>query len=414
MNESEFYLLTSRVLAGEASPEEQQQLDRLLTDAGRRREFDELRATCATLRDASELVEAVHSDPEPIPAQSLNRLLDEIRSRRRSEQEPLRLPILAQIRFLLGQRGAVGVMAAIGSGLILWLLVFARSSAPLPPVAPVAYVITIRGDCSLQRGNAAVAASPVQSVFEGDGIRLETGGKAWVIDSAGLREVEGPATVALADIKSVQETSSAQAIPPASLPPPRQLALFTPRPVLLTIDLLSTTRSADGISVYSPRGATARLAPVILWRAEPAATYELILSDELDPDTTPWQVAGVRPPIVFEGIDAWRHRPLAPDHVYRLSIRRIDEPLSATEITFSTVDPALPVVGDSPAERLVAACDALTSSPQRVGDALADLLALPAPFAHSELALRLKLLAYGSLGLAAEFQAVHSELERLE
>jgi hypothetical protein len=397
MTESDFHLLADRVLAGEASPEEQTQLERLLADAGRRREFDELCVTGATLRDASKLLEAVDADPEPMPAQTLDRLLDEIRSRRSSVSELPRLPILARIRFLLGQRAAVGAVAAVGCCLILGWLIFTRSSAPMSPTGPVAYLVTIRGDSSLLRGNAIIAPSPVQSLFEGDRIRLEAGEEAWLVEPTGIREVEGPATVALS----------------ASSLPPRELALFTPKPVLLTINLLSSTRSANGISIYSPRGATARLNPTILWRAEPGAIYVVTLSDELDPNTPSWQVAGVRPPVDFAAVEAWRDRPLAPGHVYRLIIRQLGQPLSATEITFSTINPPLPVAGDSPAGRLVAAYDALTGSPPRVGDALADLLALPEPFANSELALRLKLLALGRLGLAAEFQSIHSQLESL-
>jgi hypothetical protein len=409
MIESEFHLLASRVLAGEASPEERIQLERLLDDAGRRRQFDELRVTCATLRNTSTLLEAVGSDPEPVPTESLSRLLVEIRSGRGARSDRPQPRIRDWIRVLLGQRSTVGAVAVIGCCLFLGWLVFIRSSAPPPQGGPVAYLVTIRGDSSMLRGNTITPASPVQSLFQGDGIHLETGSKAWLIDPTGTREVDGPTTVVLADNVSVPRTLSPQATHSANTP---ELVLFAPRPVLLTINLLSTTRAANGISIYSPRGATARLNPTILWSAELGATYELSLQDELNPNTAPWEIVDVRPPVDFAEVESWRERPLAPDHVYRLSIRRIGQPLTASEITFSTVAPPTPTEGDSPASRLLAAHDALTGSPPRVGDALADLLALPEPFANSELALRLKLLAFGRLGLTEEFQSIHSELER--
>ena len=124
-------------------------------------------------------------------------------------------------------------------------------------------------------------------------------------------------------------------------------------------------------------------------------------------------MVATRPPVRFETVEAWRDRPLSPDHLYRLTIQRSDQPLSATDITFSTAATPAPPVGSDPARRLAAAYDALNGDPAKVGDALVELLSLPAPYANSELALRLELLAYGRLGLAEDFERTVNQLRRL-
>jgi hypothetical protein len=84
--------------------------------------------------------------------------------------------------------------------------------------------------------------------------------------------------------------------------------------------------------------------------------------------------------------------------------------MGATEITFSTAPVLEEPTAGPPADRLAAAYKSLTADPPRVGDALADLSGLPEPLASSDLALRLKLVAFGHLGLANEFEAVRARL----
>jgi hypothetical protein len=189
-----------------------------------------------------------------------------------------------------------------------------------------------------------------------------------------------------------------------------RVVLFRPANQLLASALLVTTRSGQSIPLYSPLGSTANLTPLILWKSEPGKSYDITITDEFDSKQEPLWLRGVVPPIEFNTVEVWKGRSLAKDGLYRITLREIGKPLSASEYTFRTVNAVDGPRPSAPAGRLLRAFQILKVEPSRVGDALAELLALPAEFAESELALRLKLLAFGQLGYQGDFDTVAAKL----
>ena len=66
----------------------------------------------------------------------------------------------------------------------------------------------------------------------------------------------------------------------------------------------------------------------------------------------------------------------------------------------------------SPSQQLLLAYEILATTPSYLGDALAALLTLPPDLVNSEMALRLKLFAFGQLGCHEDFDATLSQLQR--
>jgi len=186
--------------------------------------------------------------------------------------------------------------------------------------------------------------------------------------------------------------------------------LFKPAQDLLAAGLLVTTRSAQSIPLYSPIGSTARLTPLILWKSEPGKTYDLQITDEFNANASPMRLHAVVPPVDFSKVESWKGRTLAAKGLYRLRLSETAKPLTTCEYTFRTAGEA-ETTADRPTERLLQACKILSTDPSRIGDALANLLTLPADLADAELALRLKLLAFGQLGYKDDFDAAATRLQ---
>jgi hypothetical protein len=195
-----------------------------------------------------------------------------------------------------------------------------------------------------------------------------------------------------------------------------QIALF--RPAQQTLALLVTKRGSQAIRVYSPVGFTTSPAPPVLWKSQPGKTYEIAITDELTPTAPPLRHSGATYPLDFRAV--WPGRTLAEDGLYRLSIFESGNPINATELVFRTVPSragGTSTSADGPGstgapEQLLLAYQILTTTPSHLGDALAQLLILPPDLANSEMALRLKLFAFGQLGYQEDFEAVLSQLQR--
>ena len=427
--ENEFEILAAKVLAGEASPDEQSRMRELLSQSAELRdEFTGLKAAWKALSEAGPMAAAMHAPPAPIPEDRLNQLQEVVReklpvasassgmgsesTRAFSPGEPSAALLFWQ--WLRGGAGRASVLLPLGSLLVLAagaLLLLSRPAERRLSAGvdhtPIAYLFANRGSPEVWRNGAATAASAAAVVRTGDEIHLPSGTEATLVTSNGIVALRGPQRLFGRTLATQIGTPLATNIASDAL----RTALFSPARQLLATIPLVTTRGGETIPLYSPMGATATLTPLILWRTEPGKTYDLIITDEFDANASPWRLDGIVPPLDFAQIEAWKGRALKRQGLYRLRLSEAGKPLTACEYTFRTLNSGDQSPSGSPTEKLLNAVKILASDPSRVGDALAELLTLPPELGGSELALRLKLLAFGQLGYHADFDEVTSRLQ---
>ena len=401
----EFDTLAAKVLANEASPLERVRFEELLEQSlEKRKEFDDLAAVWKQLRIGLPVVQAMEAPAVQIPEDRLLQLLARTKPRlspRQGRRGDRRLWLLA---------ASITVLASLAG-----VLLFTNRSSPDrvsvgPPNSLCAYLLTLQGQPEVRRAGGKLPADGVTRLRMEDEIRLPAGTRVTLITSNGAALLTGPRLLTLRDMEE-----SAIAPPPHALSASLRTALFSPASQLLAVGLLgSPTRGGETIPIYSPVGATANLAPRILWKTEPGKTYDLLITDEFNSNTPPWRLSGVGSPVEFSQVAAWQGRMLSREGLYRLRLNETGKPLTACEHTFRTLSGTNPSPSASPAERLLNAFTLLNSDPPRVGDALADLFTLPPELAKSELALRLESFVFAHLGYADEFNAATTRLSPLK
>ncbi len=399
----EFDTLAAKVLANEASPLERVRLEELLEQSfEKRKEFDDLASIWKQLQVGLPVVHAMDAPTVPIPEDRLLQLLAPAKPKlppRQGRSGDRRLWLLA---------ASVTVLASLAG-----VLFFTHRPSPNrisvgPPNSTCGYLLTLQGQPEVRRAGGKLPADGVTRLRMEDEIRLPAGTRVTLITSNGAAILTGPRLLTLRDMEE-----SAIAPPPHALSASLRTALFSPARKLLAVGLLaSPTRGGETIPIYSPVGATANLAPRILWKTEPGKTYDLLLTDEFNSNTPPWRLSGVGSPVEFSQVAAWQGRILSKEGLYRLRLNETGKPLTACEQTFRTLSGADTSPSASPIERLSNAFTLLTSDPPRVGDALANLVTLPLDLGNSDLALRLKLVAFGQLAYQADFEDVMATLHR--
>lgn len=399
--EHEFEILVAAVLANEASPSDQARLQDLLRqDPARRQEFDALAATARLLGRAGTLLGVGDAPPAPIAEPRMRALLDAARAAGSAAERPSSRPLWLVAACLAA--------LAVVTGLVLSLR--GPGPPPAPGTPPFAYLLTPRGQLEIWRSGKVFPAGAVASLQPEDQVRLLEGAQATLILSNGVTTITGPLRLEARDLAARDLAAASNG--PAVLPLDRLIreALFQPVGELPGSGLLVTLRGTHFIPLYSPAGVTASLTPAFFWKAETGKTYELVLTDEFNPNTPAWRLDAAVPPVQFDQVPAWAGRALARDGLYRLRLAETGRPLTACEFTFRTTSAAGEPRSSSPAGRLSDAFRLLSASPGRVGDALAELLSLPPELERSELSLRLKLVAFGRLGYGADFDAVSTQL----
>jgi len=425
--EDEFDILAAKVLAGEATEVERSQLQSMLANSQElSAEFTALQMTWNSLKKAGAVFQAQAAPPAEIPAGRLRQLKQVVRdarqpspsaqSNRHRNEGPTGL-FLADIFLHWRERwnGAVAgivsvALIALLAGTLFWLnQPAAPRSSSGSSTAPVAHLLVLQGRPEVHRDGQLLSATTAFTLRAGDKVHLSQGTEASVVTPGGDVSLQGPKTTTASELAAAAGVSNRRTnqMGQASA---LHSALFQPTPEPLKAGLLVTTRSVQTIPLYSPAGATAHLAPVILWKTEPGKTYDLRLTDEFDSATPPWTLNAATSPVEFAKVEAWKSRPLAANGLYRLRISEAGRALTACEYTFRTVKEERELPSNATANPLQEALQILTATPSRVGDALAVLLTLRPDLANSELALRLKLMAFGQLGYEADFEEVASAL----
>jgi hypothetical protein len=460
MTDEAFEFLAAKILAGEAPPEERAQLNTLLAqDMGRRTEFAELKTAWEAMRKLGPAVRAMDAPPTPFPQHRIAELQAAVRkhfSHRATELQPNRsaglqpasddrirkadcksalralrktpedgedfdalrgrareLPDSFSVFDLLRQwlqspRLLAGSVAAV---VLFCGLFVAMRSGREKSGGTVAYLLAGEGQPEVVRGGKTVAVSAATPLQRGDEIHLNDGVAVSAITPAGLLPLKGPQRMRAEMLDALVASNRVSPTRPVNKSAATvQIALF--RPLKQLTPLLAVMRDTQGIALYSPRDATLRLTPLILWKSEPGKTYDLTITDEFDRTAPPWQLRGVVSPVNFREVEAWNGRPLSTNGLYRIIIRETGNPFSTCEYTFRTLKDANGTRATTPAEKIARAYELLTTESPCPGDALAELMTLPPEFRDQPLVLRLKLAAFGPLGLQEEFGATTEKLEK--
>lgn len=412
MRSEEFDILMAKALAGEETAEERRRLETFFAaDPKLREEYRGLEAAWMAFRELGPLTEGLRAAPADLPEARLRQLQASVRVPNGSTPDEVFAPPdrdvpkgpawlgwferLGPWRFLAPLAFAVVVaLMVVPTGRRPW-----RSGPPThlgsAPRGPAGYLVVEHGVATLTRAGRTIRLTNTIPLEVGDRLSLTEGARGTVVTDRGVSPVSGPVeqTVLPAPGDRAIGDRSRQAV---------LAALFSPVAQLSSAGLLVTTRDAVALRLYSPRGATRSLTPTLLWSADSGRTYEVEITDELDPKTPTWQATNTVPPLAFASVDAWRRRLLKPDGLYRVRIMQTGSPLSTVQLTFRTL-PDAAVPGEA-AGSLSEACSILMRGGERTGDALAILLALPPSESMAELTLRLKLLAFGQLGFKEDYE----------
>ncbi len=411
MNDNEFDLLTTKLLAGEATAEETARLDALLAqDPGRRAEFDELKVAWNALREYGPLTRSLEAPPTPFPEYRLRELQGAVRKHfsTKAREQPESPPFFELLwAGLNARRLLAGAVAA--AVLVCGLYFLSRDGGDSPTLA---YLVPDQGRPGILRHGKPLDFNTAVSLQKDDQITLAPGDVVHVLTPAGSLPLNGPQRLTADKLNTRVEAGRSGAPRPANRRVATvQTALFGSLKQLLATPMLAVMRDTQGIALYSPRDATLDLTPLILWKAEPGKTYDVTITDEFDNRTPPWEVRGVVPPVDFGNVAAWKGRPLTNNGLYRIIIRETGNQLSAGEYTFRTRKEADGGSATNPAEKIAHAYQLLTSESPCPGDALAELMTLPTEFAESELVLRLELALFGQLGLQEDYDATVAKLK---
>ncbi len=406
--EERFDILAAKALVGEASPEEQAELECLLgVRPDLRAEFDQLRGASDAVAGLEPFARALEPGSARIPEARRFELEKALRERFPKPAGSGRAAlagaaVLRVFRGLRNWRSLVLAPTAAAIAIVAW-----RASGLKPHLVeqvPAGFLIVQQGAAKF--GGSGEELQNGTPINMRDSIFLADKARAAVVTPRGVLRFTGPARL------------PAMTLVQSALPVAREdmigeelrRTLFDAGSIVSMADSEVATRSSEGMRLYSPLGATGSLTPVLWWKAVPGKKYDLIIRDEFNPEPPPWIAVEIVPPLSFGQVPSWVGRPLSPDTLYQLRITEAGKS-SGWEFTFRTAREASLEIPESPAEKLLEACAILSGGSGRLGDALADLLSLPQVSAESELAIRLKALAFIKAGALEESQQALAALK---
>ncbi len=457
MSDAQFSELVVKVLGGEASVEERARLDDLIRSSpAHANTFDELQATWKIVAEIGPLCQALDSPaieiPPEISAQLRRSVLESgedsedhaladqdslaksptVRSDggrnalNQSPQRPIDWPLIRFLRLRVGawfERSPIGFSRTVAAVTLLLALASmglwwsrGHTSWETSQGDIAAYLVLKHGESQIQRAGGKLAVKGCAPLESTDAVTLSADAVATLLTKTGEVEVSGPGRLFLRDVlqRKVGAPNRTQSLPtPSYLDGTMRETLFASETRLEHSGLLVATRGFHPIALYSPLGATGDALPVVRWRAEPGKRYNLAIIDEFGLKRTFVQLNAVMPPVKLAQVTGLAGRALSRPGLYRIIISESGHPLMATEYTFRTLEADKSERAQAAPERLLRACRLFYSQPGRTGDILEELLGLPASWAESELALRLKLALFGQLGYQEEFDATAAKLRKI-
>jgi len=279
------------------------------------------------------------------------------------------------------------------------------------------FLLATTGRPELQRGGQSIEPRAAMPVMTGDRVKLLRGVSVSLVVPSGPTNLSGPHEFTVTRMQADRTMT-----PEIDL---WTTVLLEPTATVLARMPLQLQRSASRFPIYSPQGYTRRVPVTIIWKTESGKTYDLLISSAINPDEPAISLRRVTSPVHLPDPAASTARRtsssaprtagnagLTADTLYRVRIFPSGKQVPMAETHFQTSRQPVET-GDRPLsaeQKLELASGALAEQPPRLGDALAELLTLSDEYAASELALRLKLYAFGQLGLKDEYESARDEL----
>ena len=424
MTKDQFNELVTRVMAGEASEEEISRLRELSrSSAVHQKELAEAQALWNLIEEVGPLAESFDPPPAEIPAHICAKLTqavlgehcvgqeggaplpDQLRPQGVREHKKFRRSgagLLSMLRIQLA--GAFALVALVAVFSYRWI-------ERRPPAAPdahriAAFLVLREPGGAVRREGKIMPVASTAALEARDEVRLFASAVATIIAETGEVEIAGPKRFLVRDVLTnlIPESRAGYQSVSSSV-----AALFKPLNREAESGLLVATRDFHPIPLYSPVGVTADLLPVIRWRSELGAKYDVTITDEFDGESI-LHLVGVTSPVRLSELRSLGGKALSKGGLYKILIVQSNLPITASENTFRTLERPSSQPVAAPAERLLRAWRLSRSDPSRTGDILEDLLELPPDWGNSSLALRLKLLCFGQLGYKPEFDSIADRL----
>lgn len=388
MTAPEFEALAVKVLTGEASPEEMAELRACCAgDSRRRMEFDHLKKNHELLRSHAPLAEAMQARGE-VPPERMREFQEMLAAGEANPppRRPVRRIVMA----------ALALAAAIAGVLML-------RSPRSQDGAFVGYLVVEAGAVGIERAGRSLAITTTAALLPGDELKPAADARGVLIFPDGSTRpmlagavARGAGSIAIAGLDRLSRILTQPAL--------ETLAGLVPN---------ATTRGAAGAVVFSPLGHTRFLDPPVIWRSNAGSSWTVRINDSLAP-TAAWTAERAISPLAWKDLaHPSAAAMLRADRVYTLSLTPTGGTLVSAQLSFATTADAAPRRAPAnTSESFVAALRALQSSPTCPGDALAELMSLPAAYAESELALRLRFAVFAQLGYTEDYEQTLELLKR--
>lgn len=385
MTDSEFEDLVWRVFAGKASPAEAAALhEHCNAHPQRRMERERIEADLKKLRANFDLALAIE-EAGPADAGQVASFMRYVETDRAE-----RLARHRRTRTLLASALALAAGVAIALGWIFW-----KKDAVV-----AGYVVIEAGTLTIDRDGQSVPVTSTSALYSGDLLVTGADTRGFVITPDGSVSPLSAGKVQAPEEPVGVEKPLRRFLTSASV---RALATLAPSPTVL--------RGVRDGAIHSPSGLTRYLDPPVVWRSADSETWTVAVSEAVG-SAPPMVAAKAMSPLAWTALSP-QGRLLAPNRNYRVSITRTGETLEAAYRTFATSpDASARRIPRTPADGVKAAVDALQRSPSCPGDALAELQLLPAPFADSELAIRLRLAAFAQIGAKEDYEETLALLKK--
>lgn len=386
MTDSDFEDLVWKVFAGKASPVEAAALhEHCNAHPQRRMERERIEKDLKKLRANFDLALAMEESGPADPGQvaSFMRYVDSDRTERLARRR--------RIRTLFASALALAACVAIALG-----LVFSRTNGAMV----AGYVVIEAGSLTIDRSGQTVQVASTAVLYSGDLLATGSDSRGFIITPDGNVSPLSAGKIQAPEKPSGVEKPLRRFLAFASI---RALATLAPTPTVV--------RGVMDGAIHSPSSLTRYLDPPVVWRSSRSETWTVAVSEAVG-SAPPMVASKATSPLAWTALSP-QGRLLAPNRNYRVSVTRTGETLEAAYRTFATSpDATARRAPPTPADGIRAALDALQRSPSCPGDALAELQLLPAPFAESELAIRLRLAAFAQLGAKEDYEETLALLKK--